>query len=440
MELSWGIPFVGFLTSMALGQTLFPEVWMRNYGKVTILWIATIVVPLTIRGGIGALSPLAQLLISDYLPFIVSILALYTISGGLHLGTRMSGLPRENAILLALGTGFAGFLGTPGATLLFLRPLLTANKWRRHKMHTLVFLILLVANIGGGLTPLGPPLLIGYLKGVPFAWTVRAMLLPTAFIAIVLVAAHYALDLLIFFKREDPIARIAHRQQHDTISITGTRNLVLLFAAIFLQIICGNWKNSSELRLYTISLPVPDLVRLVGLLALSLISQLSTSRHIRRINQFSWAPVEELGVIFAGIFVTIFPILVILEKGTNGAMRGLIRMVTDSAGQPVNWAYFVATGLISSILDNAPTFLVFFNVAGGDASTLMDYNPTTLVAISAGAVFWGGLTYIGNGPNFMVRSIASEQGVQMPNFFAYVGWSAAVLMPALALTAWVFFV
>lgn len=149
---------------------------------------------------------------------------------------------------------------------------------------------------------------------------------------------------------------------------------------------------------------------------------------------------KEVGVIFAGIFITIFPVLVILEGGTNGAMGGLIRLVTDLSGQPINWAYFIATGLVSSILDNAPTFLVFFDVAGGDAGALMGPKATTLVAISAGAVFWGGLTYIGNGPNFMVRSIAQEQDIRMPNFFAYIGWSSALLVPALILTAWIFFV
>jgi Na+/H+ antiporter NhaD/arsenite permease-like protein len=438
--LPWGIPFVGFLGSIAFGQTLFPEGWGRNYGKVTIFWIATILVSMTIRDGTGAIPLLAQLLVSNYLPFIVSILALYTISGGLHLRTRMSGLPRENTILLALGTGFAGLLGTSAATLLFLRLLLTANKWRRHRVHTLVFLILLVANIGGGLTPLGPPLLIGYLKGVSFTWTVKSMLLPTVLISGVLIATYYALDSQVFFKREDVTARIAHRQEHDIISITGTSNLVLLLAAIFLQIICGSWKAPSELRFCFVTLSVSDLARLVGLLALSAISQLSTSRNIRKINQFSWAPMKEVGVIFAGIFITIFPVLVILEGGTNGAMGGLIRLVTDLSGQPINWAYFIATGLVSSILDNAPTFLVFFDVAGGDAGALMGPKATTLVAISAGAVFWGGLTYIGNGPNFMVRSIAQEQDIRMPNFFAYIGWSSALLVPALILTAWIFFV
>jgi Na+/H+ antiporter NhaD/arsenite permease-like protein len=378
-------------------------------------------------------------LVFDYLPFVVSILALYVIAGGLHLRTKMSGLPRENAILLALGTIFSGILGTSGSTLLFLRLLLSSNKWRRQKTHTLIFLILLVANIGGGLTPLGPPLLIGYLKGISFTWTIRTMLLPTVCLSAMLIAGYYALDSLILFRLEDNAARMAHKEEHDAIIIDGRGNLLLLCAAIGIQIICGSWKDSFAIPFYILSLPAADLVRLLGLLALAGLSLHWTPTQVRIANQFSWGPMKEIAILFAGIFVTIFPLLAILDAGKNGAMGGLIRIVTDINGQPIDWAYFTATGTVSSLLDNAPTFLVFFNAAGADPSKLMSANATTLLAISAGAVFWGGLTYIGNGPNFMVRSIAQDQNVPMPNFFAYIFLSGAVLLPALALITWIFF-
>jgi Na+/H+ antiporter NhaD/arsenite permease-like protein len=440
MSLYWGIPFLGLLASIALGQTMFPNGWLRNYGKVTTFWIAMVIFSLEVREGKATLIPVVRLLILDYLPFVISILAFYVISGGLHLRTRMSGLPRENTILLALGTILSGILGTPGTTLLFLRLTLAANRWRRYKAHTLVFLIMLVANIGGALTPLGPPLLLGYLKGVSFVWTIKAMLLPTLSISALLIVVYYALDSLILFKREDVAARLSHRKEHDVIIVHGKRNLVLLSAAIFLQIICGSWKGPVEIRLPMLSLPLSDLIRVMGLLGLTLISLRWTPKQVRKINHFTWGPMKEVAILFAGIFVTVSPLLSILESGTNGAMGGLIRMVTDSGGHPINWAYFVATGMLSSVLDNAPAFLVYFDVAGGDPSTLMGAKATTLVAISAGAVFWGGLTYIGNGPNFMVRSIAQEQNVAMPSFFTYMGWSGAVLLPSLSVIAWIFFI
>src|SRR5579863_4062755 len=439
LGLFWGVPFLGLLISIAIAQTAWPARWDRHYAALTGVWTILAVVPLIARFGTNGVLALERLLILEYAPFAVSILALYVIAGGIHIRSRMSGHPGENALLLVLGTLASGVLGTPGATLLFLPVLLKANRWRRHKAHSVLFLIFVICNIGGGFSPIGPPLLIGYLKGISFLWTVEMMLLPTGFVCAILIAAYVALDSLLLFRREDPEARASHRQQHDVLALEGAGNLLLLCAAIGLQIFCGSWHTTAAIDLAGLAVPAPDLLRLFGLTLLAAVSLASTPKTVRTANEFSWLPMKEVVVVFAGIFATILPLLAILEAGANGALGGLIGMVTGADGRPINWAYFAASGFLSSFLDNAPTFLLFFNAAGGDPVALTGPETTTLVAISAGAAFWGGLTYVGNAPNLMVRSMAEQRDVRMPSFVAYIGWSSAVLLPVFALTAWVLF-
>jgi Na+/H+ antiporter NhaD/arsenite permease-like protein len=439
LGLAWGAPFVGLLLSIAVGQAAFPHQWERHFGKVTLAWIVVTLVPLALDQGAGAATVLTlHLLALDYLPFLVTIYTLYVIAGGIHVRTRMSGHPAENTILLLLGTLAAGFMGTPGATLLFLPVVLTSNGWRRHKVHTLVFLVFLVANMGGGLTPLGPPLLMGYLKGVDFAWTVRAMALPTAVGSVVLLGLYWLLDMLVLFPHEDVAARAAHREEHTALRLEGTFNILLLVLVI-LVLLFGTWDTQAELELGVLTLPLSDTARMAAMVGLAQLSLWCTPQRIRTANRFGWGPMREVAILFAGIFITMLPPLAMLHAGTQGAMGGLIRLVSDPSGMPVNWIYFVITGLLSGFLDNAPTFLVFFNVAGGDARSLMGPQAETLTAISAGAAFWGGVTYIGNAPNFMVRSIAEERGIKMPSFFAFMLWSVAVLLPVFALLAVCFF-
>lgn len=440
LGLSWVTPFAGLLLSIAFAQVAFPKLWERHFGKVTLVWILATLVPLALREGFGgAVSATAHLLVLDYLPFLIAIFTLYVIAGGIHIRTRMSGHPTENLILLAAGTVAAGLMGTPGATLLFLPIVLTSNGWRRHRVHTIVFLIFLVSNLGGGLTPLGPPLLMGYLKGVTFGWTVAAMAAPTVVASGILLGLYWLLDTFMVFPNEDAAARAAHREEHNALAVTGEVNVVLLTAVIAAVVLCGTWDSDAALSLGGLALPVPDAVRMGVLLLLAAISLHRTPRIVRSANRFSWGPMIEITILFAGIFITMLPPLAILKAGADGAMGGLITLVSDDTGAPVNWIYFVITGVLSAFLDNAPTFLVFFNVAGGDAGPLMGPQSNTLMAISAGAAFWGGVTYIGNAPNFMVRSIAEERGTIMPSFFAFMVWSAVLLLPTFAILAVVFF-
>ena len=439
LGLAWGIPFLGLLLTIAFAQTLWPAGWSRHYGKLTSLWIVVALLPLLWRfGGAGGVA-LEDLLLLDYAPFVVSIAALYIIAGGIHIRSRMSGHPGENAILLALGTVSGGIIGTPGATLLFLPVLMKANRWRRHKVHSLLFLILLICNIGGAFSPMGPPLLLGYLRGVSFLWTVRMLGPPTLFVSALLIALYLALDSLLLYPREDRAARARHKEVHNALGLEGWVNMPLLAGAIILQIFCGMWNSTAVVSLGAMPLPLPDIVRLVGLAALAAASLRLTPPRVRNENHFEWGPIREVAIVFAGIFACILPLLAILEAGSNGAMAGLLHLVTGRDGQPINWAYFTATGALSSFLDNAPTFLLFFNAAGGDANALMGSQAITLMAISAGAAFWGGLTYVGNAPNLMVRSIAEQHRVHMPGFLLYMVWAGIVLLPVFALTALLFF-
>jgi len=440
MGLFWAVPFVGLLLTVAFGQASFTAGWERHYGKLILAWSAVTVAALTLAyGGSATAVAMAEMTLLDYLPFVVTILAFYVIAGGIHIRTRMSGHPAENTLLLALGTLAGTLMGTPGATLLFLPLVLTANRWRRHVAHTMVFLVFLVANLGGGVTPLGPPLLLGYLMGVDALWTVEHLLPPAALAIALLLALYFALDAWWFYPAEDQAARATHRREHDTLAIQGGFNLVLLYLAVATVAVTGAWSLAATVDLGPVHLPVPALVRLAVLVALAEISLRRTPAEIRRANRFGWAPMVEVAILFAGIFITMLPVLAILRTGLHGALAPLIRAVTTADGHPIDGAYFLVTGLLSAFLDNAPSFLVFFNVAGGDPVMLMGPSATTLTAISAGAAFFGGATYIGNAPNFMVRSIARERGIAMPGFFAFMLAAALLLMPVLGVVGWVFF-
>jgi len=293
-----------------------------------------------------------------------------------------------------------------------------------------------VANAGGSLSPLGdPPLFLGFLNGVSFFWTTVHLAAPTLFICVVLLALFYVLDRYYFAKEE-----AVHRSEVKTpLRVEGKINFVLLAAVVALVLMSGLWKPGIEFDVFGTHVGLQNVVRDALLVVVTLLSLILTPKSARAGNAFNWAPIEEVAKLFAAIFITIAPVIMILRAGADGAFAGIVHMVTDSSGKPIDIAYFWATGLLSSFLDNAPTYLVFFNLAGGDAPTLMTTGASTLAAISAGAVFMGANSYIGNAPNFMVKAIAESRGIVMPGFFAYVGWSTVILLPLFLLTGWLFF-
>ena len=255
------------------------------------------------------------------------------------------------------------------------------------------------------------------------------------FICAVLLIVFYVIDRYYFAKEASlPRADVA-----TPLSIDGKVNFILLAVVVALVLMSGLWKPGIDFDVVGTHVALQNLVRDGALIAVTLLSLVLTPKTARAGNAFNWAPIEEVAKLFAAIFITIAPVITILRAGETGAFGSIVHLVTDSGGKPIDIAYFWATGLLSSFLDNAPTYLVFFNLAGGDAQALMTTGASSLAAISAGAVFMGAVSYIGNAPNFMVKAIAESRGIAMPGFFGYLGWSAVFLLPLLAVTGWLFF-
>ena len=443
LSAAWALPFAGMLLSIAFFPMLAATFWHHHFGKISAAWALAFLLPFAATQGFGAAYPLlVHAVVDEYLPFIVLLGALYTIAGGICVYGNLRASPRMNTSILALGTVLASVMGTTGAAMLLIRPLLRANDNRRHNVHVVVFFIFLVANAGGLLTPLGdPPLFLGFLNGVGFFWTAQHLALPMLFVCSVLLAVFYALDSW-YFSRAGEVHAAALDPTPDTnaLSIGGKANFVLLALLIALVLMSGVWRPGIAFEVAGAHLQLQNLVRDAGLVALALISLAFTSKAARADNGFEWAPIVEVAKLFAGIFVTIAPVIAMLRAGEAGAFAALIRFVNDAPGRPNEAMYFWATGLLSSFLDNAPTYLVFFNLAGGDANALMSGGAKTLAAISAGAVWMGALTYIGNAPNFMVKAIAQSRGVRMPGFFGYLGWAGVLLAPVFLVATWLFFV
>ena len=439
MGIVWVIPFAGILLSIAIFPLVLPDFWHHNFGKVSLFWATILIIPFLIKEGISVtLYELLHVGLLEYAPFIILLLALFTISGGVRLTGTLVGTPIVNLIIIAVGTFLASWMGTTGAAMLLIRPLINANKHRKNKVHIIVFFIFLVANIGGSLTPLGdPPLFLGFLKGVSFFWTTSAMLLPMIIMVVALLIIFYFLDSY-YVKKEN--IKIDSSGEKVKLGVEGVFNLGLIIGVIGAVLISGFWKPHVSFEVYHgVYLELQNITRDILLLALTYISWTYTPQQIRIDNEYTWFPIVEVAKLFAGIFITIIPAIAILKAGTNGALAGIISSVSNENG-PVNIMYFWFTGVLSSFLDNAPTYLVFFNTAGGDPITLMGEMKNTLLAISAGAVFMGANTYIGNAPNFMVKSIAESSGVEMPSFFGYFfKWAVPILVPLFIIVSWLFF-
>ena len=437
LGLAWGLPFVGILLSIALFPLLAPHFWEHHHGKITLLWSVLVALPMAMfMGAAETAGAFVHTALQEYIPFILLLLALFTVAGGIVVSGNLRGSPTTNTILLGIGTILASLIGTTGASMVMIRPVLRANDDRKHNVHVVVFFIFLVSNIGGSLTPLGdPPLFLGFLRGVDFFWTTRHLFASTLLTAGMVLALFFAID-TILFKRE---GHTAHDPTPDRpVRVSGVMNM-LLGAVIIGAILFSAKVQLGNISVFGTEVAIQDLVRDATMIAVTLVSLAITPKASHQANGFSWAPMSEVALLFAGIFVTIIPVLAMLRAGSSGAFAPLIAMVTNADGSANVAAYFWLTGGLSSFLDNAPTYLVFFEMAGGDAGRLMREGALTLTAISAGAVFMGANTYIGNAPNFMVYAIARQQGIRMPSFFGYMLWSASVLLPVFAVITLVFF-
>lgn len=436
----WALPFVGILLSIAIMPLAAAHFWHHHYGKTSAAWALAFVVPFAVLYGFDlALYEVLHTLLLEYIPFIILLFALFTVAGGIYVRGNLHGSPGLNTGFLAAGTVIASWTGTTGAAMLLIRPLMRANDARRYNAHVVIFFIFLVANIGGSLTPLGdPPLFLGFLKGVDFFWPTVHLFLPMLVAGGIVLAIFYLLDRWYYAKEENLPPR-PDPTPDNRVGIEGGINILLLGGIVGAVLLSGAWKPGIGFTIYHVTVELQNLVRDVLLLGIAGASMVLTRRDIRAANGFTWGPILEVAKLFAGIFLTIIPAIAILKAGTGGALGPLVSLVTGPGGEPNNIWYFWLTGALSSFLDNAPTYLVFFNMAGGDAQTLMGPLAATLTAISAGAVFMGANTYIGNAPNFMVKAIAEENGVKMPSFFGYMAWSCAVLIPTFVLVTLIFF-
>jgi Na+/H+ antiporter NhaD/arsenite permease-like protein len=437
LNLWWVLPFVGILLSIAIFPLAAPDFWHHHFGKISAFWAVMILVPMLLFQGFSVtLYEVLHVYLLEYFPFIILLLALFTISGGVRLVGTLSGSPLVNTGILLVGTILASWMGTTGAAMLLIRPLINANSWRQKKVHTIVFFIFLVANIGGSLSPLGdPPLFLGFLQGVDFFWTTVHMLPEMLFLVVFLLPIYFIWD-SILYKKEDQSKRVPSKEK---LAIEGGINIVLLLGVIGAVLFSGFVKLGG-IDVYGVFVPYENLMRDLTLLLLSYVSWKITDIKSRMANGFDWFPIQEVGKLFAGIFITIVPAIAILKAGTSGSLGFIVDLVTLPSGEENNLAYFWITGVLSAFLDNAPTYLVFFNTAGGAANVAeLMREVSTLAAISCGAVFMGAMSYIGNAPNFMVKSIAETSGIQMPSFFGYMVWSIAILVPLFVIMSFIFF-
>ena len=527
------IPFIGMLLSIAIIPLINFHFWEHNFGKISLGWIVIFSIPFLIAYKGDGWYEIVHIVLLDYVPFIILLAALFTCAGGICLKGSLRGSPVVNTVMIAIGTALASWMGTTGAAMLLIRPILRANEWRQHRVHVVVFFIFLVANIGGSLTPLGdPPLFLGFLKGIDFFWTMA--LLPAMIpVVILLLIIFFIFDTFLFKKEGEP----PDDGEKEPLRLEGVWNFVLIAGIIGAilwskSLADGPFKDHSvaekmapqiktaeekmdeakaklktyveehendttvkfdksnhehyELRenhlhtkaevnslrakkthdenrgisIFGVTVPYFNLVRDGLLFLIAIISLLYTPMYktvkdehghnlpepsqletnVRAANGFTWAPILEVAKLFIGIFICMIPALKILQAGIDGSLSTVVLAVQTTTNDPVNAMYFWLTGVLSSFLDNAPTYVVFFNTAGGDPTSLMGPMAQTLLAISCGAVFMGANTYIGNAPNFMVKAIAEENGIRMPSFFGYMLWSVVILVPIFVIVTFVFFV
>ncbi|MCO5063851.1 MAG: sodium:proton antiporter [Rhizobiaceae bacterium] len=440
MPLWWGLPFAGILLSIATGPLLYPHFWEHHYGKITLGWTLLVVVALFFNFGASSTTEaILHAVLLEYLPFIILLFALFTIAGGIVVTGNIHGTPATNVLLLVIGALLASVVGTTGASMIMIHPMIRANDNRPFNAHVIVFFIFLVSNIGGSLTPLGdPPLFVGFLRGVDFFWTTQHLLFETLFVAAVVLGTFVVIDVILHI-REEGLPKIKDPTPDSRVGLRGLINVPLLACVIGAILMSASWKPGVEFDIGGVHVELQNILRDIIILCAALASFLLTPGSLRSANRFSWGPILEVAKLFAGIFIAIVPVVAILKAGTGGALSSLVALVTGPDGQPNDLAYFWLTGVLSSFLDNAPTYLVFFELAGGDPQHLMTDYASTLAAISSGAVFMGANTYIGNAPNFMVYAIARGRGIAMPSFFGYMLWSGAILVPVFLMASYLFF-
>jgi len=437
-SLWWAVPFLGLLLTIAFAPLVTPRLWHRHYGTLAGFWSLAFLLPQAALQGPGAAgTALVDTVVSEYLPFALLLGSLYVITGGLRITGAPEGAPAVNTAMLAVGAGLASLIGTPGAAMLMIRPLIRANRHRQPSAHVFVFLILLVANVGGALTPIGnPPLFLGFLAGVPFFWPLTHLWAPTLFVSAGLLVSFYALDHYIFHRCGNVNPPIL--PEIEKLGIDGVVNIALLALVILAVLLRAFWRPAMAFHLGATRWNTAEIVADALLAVAGMLSFALTSRETWQRNDFNRQPMIEVAILFAGIFVTLIPVMAMIAAGSAGPMAPLfVRLMPG--GVPNNRFFYWGTGLLSAVLDNAPSYLVFLHFAGANGEQVTAVRPETLGAISAAATFFGALTYLGNAPNLLIKAIAERHGITMPHFFPYIAWTIVCLLPWLLLAQWLFF-
>lgn len=440
------IPFAGLLLCIAIMPLVKPHWWENNQLWAVIGFSFLFIIPFAVYAGIPqAAETVLECIINDYLTFIILLFGLFCVSGNITLDGNLAGSPGVNVILLTIGTLLSSFIGTTGASMLMVRPVIKMNSWRKRKSQIMIFFIFLISNMGGSLTPIGdPPLLMGFMRGVPFFWSMSLFHI-LLFNMVVLLTIFYYID------RHNYRKDIAEGSHPDiskpgvTLKIKGLHNLIFLIMIVGAVILSGTLPtipafqdaagNVLGIHIFgNVTLTFPAIIEIAIILLSAFLSFKTTDSQIRTENHFTWGAIKEVAVLFIGIFITMQPALMLLKA--LGPQLG----ITEA------YQMFWTTGMLSSFLDNTPTYLVFLTTAGtlgyssGLITTVGIVSTKVLTAISCGAVFMGANTYIGNAPNFMVKSISDENGVQMPSFFGYMKWSIGILVPVFILDTLIFFI
>ena len=439
------IPFAGLLLSIAVMPLVIPKLWEKYQPLIVAAWSILFIVPFAVKYGIPlAAETVLECVVNDYLTFIVLLFGLFCVAGNITLEGEFAGSPRINTGLLAIGTLLSSVIGTTGASMLLVRPFIKINSWRRRKRHIMIFFIFLISNMGGCLTPIGdPPLLMGFMRGIPFFWSMHLFKI-LVFNMVILLFVFYHLDMRTYRKDIARGLKPDISRPGTNFHIDGLHNLIFVAMIVGAVILSGVLPGMEAFQnadgtvkgihiLGEVTLGYPSLIEIFIILLAAFLSFRTTNANIRVRNHFTWGAIQEVAVLFIGIFITMQPALMLLKA--KGADLGIT--------EP--YQMFWTTGALSSFLDNTPTYLVFLTTAGAlgyksGMSTVVGTVPVHLLtAISCGAVFMGANTYIGNAPNFMVKSISDENGIRMPSFFGYILWSMVCLVPVFVLDTLIFF-
>lgn len=439
ISILFSIPFVGVLLSIAIMPLIAGEWWEKKKQYMIAMWSVLFLIPFAVAfSPLTMAETLCKIFFEDYLTFIILLFGLFCVAGNISIKGNFKGTPKMNVLLLLVGTLLSGWIGTTGASMLMIRPIMKANEWRKRRSHVVIFFIFMVANLGGCLTPIGdPPLLMGFMRGVPFFWSLR--LLPLLILnAAVLLVIFFIIDRIQLKKEIADGAQPFANTEPVHLQVEGKHNIIFIAMIIIAVLLSGTLPGYEAFSggihiIGEVELGFAAIIEIVIILAAAFLSMKTTKKELRIENHFSWGPIQEVAILFIGIFITMEPALLFLQS--HGASLGL--------NQP--WQMFWVTGILSSFLDNTPTYLVFLTTAGtlgataGVTTAVGTIATNMLMAISAGAVCMGANTYIGNAPNFMVKSMAEENGIKMPSFFGYMKWSVCILIPVFFLDMLVFF-